>query len=80
LEVGNIIIFNSNTAHPIIHRIINVSQINGQTVFATKGDNNPDQLYLEKQIPKDAIIGKAIFRVPKLGWLKLFFVTILGGS
>jgi signal peptidase I len=76
-EAGDIIIFNANQAHPIIHRIINTTSINGKAVYSTKGDNNPDQLYVEKQIPQDALIGKAVLRIPKLGWLKLAIVNLI---
>jgi signal peptidase I len=75
-KIGDIIIFEANQAHPIIHRIISISTINGKTVYGTKGDNNPDQLFVEKQIPEDVIVGKAVFRIPKLGWLKLIFVEL----
>jgi hypothetical protein len=71
-EVGDVIIFNANTAHPIIHRIISIE--NG--TIETKGDNNNAQLPIEKNISQDAVIGKAVFRIPKLGWLKLIFVEI----
>ena len=76
-SIGDIIIFNANQAHPIIHRIINITSINGNIVYSTKGDNNSDQLYIEKQIPEDAIVGKATFRIPKLGWLKLGLVELI---
>ncbi|OGJ20628.1 hypothetical protein A3K73_04880 [Candidatus Pacearchaeota archaeon RBG_13_36_9] len=72
-EVGDVIIFNANTQHPIIHRIINIKS---DGTIETKGDNNNAQLPIEKNIPKDAIIGKAVFRIPKLGWLKLIFVEL----
>lgn len=72
-ELGDVIIFEANTKHPVIHRIINISEINGQKVYSTKGDNNAGQLYFEKQIPEEALIGKAVFRIPKLGWVKLIF-------
>ena len=73
-EVGDIIIFNANTQYPIIHRVISISEVNGNKVYSTKGDNNPGQLEIEKQIPENAIIGKAVFKIPKLGWLKLIVV------
>lgn len=76
-KIGDIIIFNANQAHPIIHRIINKTTINNQVIYSTKGDNNPEQLYVEKQIPEDAIVGKAVFKIPKLGWIKLIFVNII---
>lgn len=79
LKEGDIIIFNANQQYPIIHRIINVSEINGRTIYSTKGDNNQGQLYIEEKIPSDAIIGKAVLRIPKLGWVKLFFAGIING-
>lgn len=75
-RVGSIIIFNANTLHPIIHRVIKIETINGEQVYSTKGDNNAAQLDIEKSIPKDAIVGKAVFKIPKLGWIKLFFVEL----
>ncbi len=66
-QKGNIIIFTAETKYPIIHRIIN------EKPFATKGDHNLDQLPLERNIPNTTIIGKAIGRVPLLGWVKLIF-------
>jgi len=74
---GDIIVFDGNAKHPIIHRVINVSQLQGKTIYSTKGDNNPSQLATEKQISEDQIIGKAVFVIPKIGYLKLFFVEIL---
>lgn len=76
-EIGDVIIFNANQQHPIIHRIIKIEQISNQAVYSTKGDNNPGQLEIEKQIPENAVIGKSVFKIPKLGWLKLIFVEIL---
>jgi signal peptidase I len=64
---GDIIIFKSETRYPIIHRIIT------EQPRATKGDNNPDQLSFERAIQNDALMGKAVARIPLLGWIKLFF-------
>lgn len=74
-EVGDVIIFNANTKHPIIHRIVS---INGD-IIETKGDNNAAQLPVEKSISKEDLVGKAVFRIPKLGWVKLAFVEIVKG-
>lgn len=76
LKIGDIIIFNAKQAYPIIHRIIKITEVNGKKVYSTKGDNNPDQLYAEKEISESQILGKAIFKIPKLGWVKLFFVKL----
>lgn len=66
-NIGDVIIFKAPTVHPLIHRIVTESPI------STKGDHNLDQLSIETNIDKNAIIGKAGFRVPLLGWIKLIF-------
>jgi signal peptidase I len=68
-NLGNIIIYNSVTQYPIIHRIISLNPIE------TKGDHNSDQLpyNIEKNIQKPSILGKASTRIPYLGWIKLIF-------
>jgi len=79
LKKGQVIIFQPNqdslAKHPIIHRIIYLNQTQ------TKGDNNQEQLTLnnnilkvdETSIPKENIMGKAVFKIPALGWVKLIF-------
>lgn len=66
-EIGDIIVFEAGLRNPIIHRIID------DNPFSTKGDNNPGQLNVEKEILSSQIIGKAAVRIPGLGWLKLIF-------
>lgn len=68
---GDIIIFNAETRYPIIHRIITEKQ------RSTKGDNNPDQLSFERTIADEQVIGKAVGRIPLLGWIKLIFFEFL---
>jgi len=74
LVVGNIIIFNTNQRNPIIHRIVDIKEINGQKVFSTLGDNNRGQLEFEKEITEDQLVGKTILKIaPYIGWVKLIF-------
>lgn len=75
LRVGDIIIFNSGyRSTPIIHRIVEITETNGQRTFATMGDHNPGQIPYEKEISEEQIIGKAVFKLaPYLGWIKLIF-------
>jgi signal peptidase I len=74
-NVGDVIVFRvAAQSTPIIHRIINKTG----DVYSTKGDHNPYQLVYEKEINKSQVVGKAIARIPYLGWLKLFFVELLG--
>jgi hypothetical protein len=70
---GEIIIFRvQEQTTPIIHRIIAVND----SVFSTKGDHNSEQHEYEKAIAKEQIVGKAIARIPKLGWIKLGIVEL----
>ncbi len=69
VEVGDIVIFAANSRHPIIHRVINTTE----NTITTKGDNNSGILPTEKEINKDRLMGKAVFRVPAIGWIKLIF-------
>lgn len=71
LNIGEVIIFDANQRLPIIHRVIY-----NETTISTKGDNNQGQLAVEKSISQQQIIGRVIFRIPKLGWAKLIFVEI----
>lgn len=72
LEVGDVIIFEAQYKYPVIHRIIEIKEKENRLVFSTIGDNNNDQLYTEKEIQEEQIIGKAKIRViPYAGWIKL---------
>lgn len=67
-KLGDIIIFNAGQQYPIIHRIV---ALDGSVT--TKGDNNPGLLPVERNVSKDKLVGKALFRIPYLGWVKLIF-------
>ncbi len=75
-KIGDVIVFNADQRHPIIHRVVDIKSVNGVNVFSTKGDNNPDQLSIDKNITHDKIIGRAVIKIPKFGWIKLIFVGI----
>ena len=77
LEIGDVIIFETSAKNPIIHRVIEIENVNGNLFFSTMGDNNKGQLSFEKNIPKDKIIGKAAFKIfPYVGWIKLIFFEV----
>jgi len=70
-EVGDVIIFEGGAQYPLIHRVVDAGDS-----YSTKGDNymtNSKQLSSEKDISKEQIIGKALFKVPFVGWAKLIF-------
>ncbi len=81
LKVGDVIIFISQNKLPIIHRIVGIREENGQRIFETKGDNNKGQIVNpfinEKYITYDQIVGKAVFRIPYLGYPKVWLSEIL---
>jgi signal peptidase I len=77
-QIGDVIVFNANTpVDPIIHRIINMTEEGPDVYYTTKGDYNCGLNEFEVSVPQDAIIGKAVLRVPLLGWIKVAFVGLL---
>ncbi len=70
LEKGDVIIFSSGRSSvPIIHRLVDDVE-----PYATKGDNyisNSGQFSEEMNIIEEQVLGKAVFRIPGLGWIKL---------
>lgn len=75
LKVGDIIVFNKGQSYPIIHRVINID--NESMIFTTKGDHNSDSGSFDKGITSDSIIGKAIIKIPYVGYVKIFAVDFL---
>lgn len=73
LKVGDIIVFQSGMNYPIIHRVVEKND-----VIQTKGDHNQAQIVNtkldERYVTSDELIGKAWFRIPWLGYVKIWFV------
>jgi len=86
--VGDVIVFISHResprADPIIHRVVEKQQLI-ELQFKTKGDNNQFQIDScdglgcldETDIQESQIIGKAVIRIPFLGFIKIWFVNLL---
>lgn len=65
VHVGDVLVYSSATyQYPIIHRVVAVSE-NGYTV---KGDHNNDA---DPFVSQEQVVGKALYRIPKLGWVKI---------
>jgi len=74
LKIGDVIVFQSTARiEPIIHRIIQIE--NGE--FTTKGDHNPIVGPIDQGITEKTILGKGVFRIPYLGWIKIWFVDLI---
>lgn len=75
---GMVIVYSTNQyRYPIIHRTVGMEDTNGRILIETKGDNNssPDP----ELVDQDRVIGKAVLRVPYLGWIKILFTKLIGG-
>ena len=74
LQKGDVIVFQKDDLR-IVHRIIDIKNINGEFRYYTKGDANvnPDELFVKDNM----VIGKVLFRIRYLGkptlWLRSFF-------
>ena len=77
-KVGDIIVFDAvkgGYKFPIIHRIISM---NADGTFETKGDANSVQGDFEHNVRKTQIHGRAVLKIPMLGWVKVGAFEILG--
>lgn len=77
---GDIITFVSTSSATngitITHKVIEVSMLNGEYYYRTKGDNNSTA---DSALVKDSnVIGRVVFRIPKAGYLQQFLVTRTG--
>ncbi len=72
IQVGDIIVFHRPNIHDkiIVHRVIEINEVNGVRVVTTKGDANPSVIPgTDYPITDDDYIGKVIFVIPKLGYV-----------
>ena len=77
VQVGDVVVYDAAWFdQPVIHRIINITDINGTKMYVIKGDNNDraDPYY----VPADRIqervvtVGDNLFIIPKIGYLSLW--------
>lgn len=76
----NDIISFDNGKEIITHRIVDIENINGQTLYTTKGDNN--KFKDNEKVSFEQIEGKYVFRLSKFGYLlnclkNRYFLVIL---
>ncbi|HML05928.1 MAG TPA: signal peptidase I [Methanobacterium sp.] len=72
IQVGDIIVYNATWYPiPIVHRVISIKHdSNGNTLYETKGDNNP--VADPELITKNQIISKVQYTIPKIGYITLW--------
>lgn len=84
-KIGDVIIFRPNiestAPRPIVHRIVDIEN----EIIQTKGDHNERQLTKtnnlfrtdETKIHQDQVVGKAIIKIPYLGWIKIWATDLI---
>ncbi len=85
-EVGDVIVFQGPKPQPIIHRVVNTWTVENEAseleyFYHTKGDHNKDSFggdMGELKIGEDRVYGKALFKIPYLGWVKIGFAELIG--
>jgi len=75
LRVGDVIVFtNPITGEEIIHRLIDKTN----STFTTHGDANQGLLSFEVNVPHEYLVGKAVARIPLMGYPRVLMKKILG--
>ncbi|MBU0930292.1 MAG: signal peptidase I [Nanoarchaeota archaeon] len=77
IKIGDVIVFKGSLKDPIIHRVVRIYMEDDNYYVQTKGDNNSDSRQDELKIPISSIVGKAVFRIPFLGWVKIFAFDLI---
>lgn len=78
IKEGDALVFIGDAPGPIIHRVVKVDQEDSKLYIQTMGDNNSGSRPDEFGITRDRVVGKAVLRVPYLGWVKLGFLMLIG--
>ncbi|WP_459538649.1 signal peptidase I [Methanobrevibacter sp.] len=76
VQIGDVVVYDAVWYdQPVIHRIINITDINGTTMYVIKGDNNdrPDPYYVKADQIQEKVVtwGDNLVVIPKIGHLSL---------
>jgi hypothetical protein len=84
IEVGETLVFYPDMScagappGPVIHRLVEIKEVDGERFFTTKGDFNPSVWEcMERSISEDRVIGVAKVRVPYIGYLKVLLNNLV---
>lgn len=79
-KVGDIITFKTPNSNKVkdytTHRLVEIKQNNGNSVFITKGDANKSED--QRSIEPNQVIGREIFKIPWLGYVIGYTKTLPG--
>lgn len=74
IQVSDVVVYRTDQAAiPIIHRVI----AKNASALETKGDNNPGQLPFERHVTREQVLGKTVFALPFVGYVKLIPYCLL---
>ncbi|QQG38453.1 MAG: signal peptidase I [Candidatus Woesearchaeota archaeon] len=76
IKIGDVIVFNGNYRDPVIHRVVKINKVNNEYLFTTKGDNVDRIQSFEEKIQEKDLLGRAVLRIPYLGWVKIVFTSL----
>jgi signal peptidase len=78
IKINDVItfVYEDNPENCITHRVINITNENGNLTFQTKGDANEDPDI--NTVKSTEIVGKVVFVIPYLGYLTHFAKSPLG--
>ena len=76
IEEQDIITFTTGAREPVTHRVVNITEQNGQLSFRTKGDANEDAD--PQLVGTDQVIGEVILVIPLVGHVVNFANTTQG--
>ena len=76
LGVGDVTTFRLNGDLIATHRIVEITEIDGQTAFRTKGDANDHED--AAAVPASQVVGTPIFTIPYLGYLVTYIHSTSG--
>ena len=77
LVTPDVIVFEQPSPEPIIHRAVRKWSTTNNYYFDTKGDNNAGISPIDKKIIDQRVLGKALFRIPYLGQVKIKFTKYI---
>jgi signal peptidase len=67
IHIGDLVLFNKSEKR-VLHRVIDIDDSGVEAEVTTQGDANN---VADEPIPVSGVQGKAIFKIPKIGWLSL---------
>ena len=83
IKIGDVIVFLDVKGDTISHRVVRFQQ-NEKLLFTTKGDNYKtnylpikNQDFDETELSEEKVVGKVIFRIPYIGYIKIMVVWLL---